>query len=184
MALAQLDDGERGEAEDMLLRYLPDSRGVIGLGVLRSRRAEPELARLFESELRQQRECGPDWSPSSLIYLAQALWRIRPDPRWSAALIAVLVTAAEPVHRWSAAHALYEVRDATAVHALVPALDDPEALVRYHAARALLATYGLPADSDDREHMLYRVMSDDAARHESGKRDILAAIAGRPIAAR
>jgi hypothetical protein len=29
--------------------------------------------------------------------------------------------------------------------------------------------------------MMYRVMSDDAERHEDGKRDILAAIAGRPI---
>ena len=183
MALAQLNAQERAEAEDMLLHHLPDSRGVIGLGVLRTRRAEPELARLFESELRQQREFGRDWSPSSLIYLAQALWRIRPDPRWSAALVAVLVSAGEAVQRGSAAHALYDVRDATAVRALTAALDDPEPLVRYHAARALLAGHGLPADSDDREHMLYRVMSNDAARHEGGKRDILTAIAGRPMAA-
>jgi hypothetical protein len=28
---------------------------------------------------------------------------------------------------------------------------------------------------------MYRVMSDDAERHEGGKRDILAAIAGRSI---
>jgi hypothetical protein len=28
--------------------------------------------------------------------------------------------------------------------------------------------------------MIYRVMSDDAARHDGGKRDILAAIAARP----
>jgi hypothetical protein len=31
--------------------------------------------------------------------------------------------------------------------------------------------------------MTYRVMSDAAARRDGGKRDILAAIAGRPIAA-
>jgi hypothetical protein len=31
--------------------------------------------------------------------------------------------------------------------------------------------------------MIYRVMSDEAARREGGKRDILAAIAGRPLSA-
>jgi hypothetical protein len=31
--------------------------------------------------------------------------------------------------------------------------------------------------------MIYRAMSDDAERYEGGKRDILAAIAGRPISA-
>ncbi|MGC2123741.1 MAG: hypothetical protein WA652_12895, partial [Xanthobacteraceae bacterium] len=32
--LAALEGEERAQAEDMLLRYLPDSRGIIGLGVL------------------------------------------------------------------------------------------------------------------------------------------------------
>ena len=43
--------------------------------------------------------------------------------------------------------------------------------------------HGLPDDSKDPQHMMYRVMSDDAERHEGGKRDILAAIAGWPISA-
>jgi hypothetical protein len=47
----------------------------------------------------------------------------------------------------------------------------------------LLALHGLPDDSEDPQHMMYRVMSNDAERHEGGKRDILAAIANRPIAA-
>jgi hypothetical protein len=42
-ALAALEGEERSLAEDMLLQYLPDTRGVIGLGALRSRRAEPAL---------------------------------------------------------------------------------------------------------------------------------------------
>jgi hypothetical protein len=179
--LAQLEGAERDQAEDMLIRYLPDARGVTGLGVLRSRRAEPELIALFEDELRQQRESGGDWYPSSLIYLAKALWQIRSNPRWSAALIAVLGSTADAVHRWNAAIALYDVRDAATVPALIAALDDPESLVRYHAARALLGGHGLPADSLDREHMMYRLMSEDAARRASGKHDILAAIAGRPL---
>jgi hypothetical protein len=180
-ALAQLEGDERGAAERLLLDYLPDSRGVIGLGILRAQGAEPKLAALFDAELRQQRDFGGDWYPGGLIYLAKALWQIRPDPRWSAALIAVLAAAAEAVHRWSAAHTLYDVHDPAAVPALIAALDDPESLVRYHAARALLAGHGLPADSNDREHMLYRVMSDDTARRDGGKRDILAAIAGRAL---
>jgi len=48
--------------------------------------------------------------------------------------------------------------------------------------RGLPALHGLPDDSKDPQHMRYQVMS-DAERHDGGKRDILAAIAGRPISA-
>ena len=68
------------------------------------------------------------------------------------------------------------------VRALTGALDDPDELVRHHAGRGLLAIHGLPAEAEDSSHMLYRVMADDPARRDGGKRDILAAIAGRPIA--
>jgi hypothetical protein len=42
-ALAALTGEERVRAEDLLIAALPDSRAIIGLGVLRSRRAEPRL---------------------------------------------------------------------------------------------------------------------------------------------
>jgi HEAT repeat protein len=168
----------------MLINYLPDARGVIGLGVLRSRQAEPQLLRLIEAEQQAQRESAAgDWFPYALIYLAKALWQIRPDPRWAAALIDVVASADEPIARQTAAEELFGVNDATVVHAFIAALDDPEPLVRYHASRGLLAIYGLPADPKDRQHMMYRVMSNDIARRASGKQDILAAIAGRPAAA-
>ena len=173
-ALAALEGEERSRAEEMLLQYLPDTRGVIGLGALGSRRAEPALVQLFEAE--QGSDSGAQ------IYLAKALWQIRPDPRWLEAVIEVLASADEPMRRLTAAEALYDFRDPAAVAALVKALDDPEGLVRYHAARGLLALHGLPDDSKDPQHMMYRVMS-DAERHDGGKRDILAAIAGRPISA-
>jgi hypothetical protein len=48
-ALAALEGEERTRAEEMLLQYLPDTRGVIGLGALRSHRAEPALMHLFEA---------------------------------------------------------------------------------------------------------------------------------------
>jgi hypothetical protein len=174
-SLAALEGEERSRAEDMLLQYLPDTRGVIGLGALRSRRAEPALVQLFEAE--QGSGSGAQ------IYLAKALWQIRPNPRWLEAVIAVLASAEEPMRRLTAAEALYHFRDPAAVPALVKSLDDPEGLVRYHAARGLLALHGLPDESEDPEHMMYRVMSDNAERREGGKRNLLAAIAGRPISA-
>jgi HEAT repeat protein len=98
-------------------------------------------------------------------------------------VIEVLASAAEPVRRQIAAEALYGFRDPAAVTALVNALDDPEGLVRHHGARGLLALHGLSDESNDAQHMMYRVMSTDAERRQGGKRGILAAIAGRPISA-
>jgi HEAT repeats len=170
-SLAQLSGDERVRAEDMLIAYLPDARAVIGLGVLRARRAEGALTRLFEVERNQ---------PSSgLVYLAKALWQIRPDPRWLSAITDVLANGEFWPQRQEAALALFDIRDSAALPALIAALDDDESLVRHHAARALLATHGLPADSDDSGRMIYRVMSKDAARREGGKRDVLAAIGAR-----
>jgi HEAT repeat protein len=174
-ALAALEGEERSRAEDMLLQYLPDTRGVIGLGALGSRRAEPALVRLFEASE------GSD--SSEQVYLAKALWQIQPNPRWLDAVIEVLASADEPMQRLTAAEALYHFRDPVAVGALAKALGDPERLVRHHAARGLLALCGLPDDSEDPRHMMYRVMSDDADRREGGRREILAAIARRPIPA-
>jgi hypothetical protein len=182
-ALGELTGEESARAEEMLIAYLPDSRGVIGLGVLRSRRAESELRMLFEAEQHAQLAHGSDWSPYGLIYLAKALWQIDHDPRWPAAIIAVLTSADDPIQRETAAEALGDVNDPATVKALIGALDDPEPLVRHHAGRGLLiihgVTSGLATPPVDPGHMMYRVMSQDPARHEGGKRDILAAIAGR-----
>jgi HEAT repeat protein len=172
-SLAALEGEERSQAEDMLLQYLPDTRGVIGLGELRSLRAEPALVQLFE--------IGQGSGGSGQIYLAKALWQIRPNPRWLEAVIEMLASAVEPMQRLAAARALCDFRDLVAVGALVKSLDDPEGLVRYHAARALLALHGLPDYSGDPQHVLDRLMSDDVEQHEGGKREILAAIAGRTI---
>ena len=87
------------------------------------------------------------------------------------------------MQRLTAAEALRDMRDGTAVPALIKALDDDEALVRHHAARGLLSLHGLPDHSEDSQHMTYRVMSANADRRDGGKRDILAAVAGRPLAA-
>src|ERR1700684_2882224 len=44
--LAELQGDEAIQAEQLLTGFLPDTRAVIGLGILRSRRAEPGLAQL------------------------------------------------------------------------------------------------------------------------------------------
>ena len=93
----------------------------------------------------------------------------------------MLGSASEPIERQEAAEALYDVRDPAAVQALLEALDDPEPLVRYHAARGLFAIHGLSAESKDPQHMLYRLMADEASRREGGKRDILAAVAAAAL---
>jgi hypothetical protein len=173
-ALLALGAKERERAEELLLDYLPDVRGVIGLGVLRSPRAEPVLAGMIEMELGSE-PCFV------LVELAKALWQIRPDARWLDAVAEVLASAGDPWERLHAAEALYAFRDPVAVSALAKALDDPEALVRHHAARALLAIHGLSRLPSDPRHMVYRVASGDAGRREGGKLDIWEAIAGRQI---
>jgi len=187
-SLASLQGDERVRAEDMLIAFLPDSRAVIGLGVLRSRKAEPALRQLFDDGLKEQSEAArdaqkqDDYNPLGLLFLARALWLIAPDPRWPVPAIDVLGVARDWVHRQEAAEALGVMQTPEAAAALTKALDDRDALVRFSAARGLLAIYGLSYDFKDTQSAVYRVMAEDAARRESGKRDVLAAIAGRAMA--
>jgi hypothetical protein len=181
-ALAQLADGERAEAQEMLIHGLPDARCVIGLGVLRAGRAAPALSALFEVEqqMLQASQCGSkdDWQPYALVHLAKTLWQISPDRRWSDSVMTVLASAPDALHRQSAVEALGDMNEPAVTRALITALDDPDALVRYHAGKRLLARHGLATDTGDTHSMLPRVMSQDVARRESGKQEILAAIAG------
>jgi hypothetical protein len=113
-ALAALEGEERSLAED---QYLPDTRGVIGLGALRSRRAEPALVQLFEA--------GQGSGGSAQIYLAKALWQIRPDPRWLEAVIEVLASADEPMGgrrlpRRSTASAIPPPQARSSTHSMIP----------------------------------------------------------------
>jgi len=58
--------------------------------------------RLFEAEQGS--------ASSGQIYLAKALWQIRPDPRWLEAVIEALASAGEPMQRLTAADALRRPR--------------------------------------------------------------------------
>ena len=184
-ALLRLTGEERALAEDMLIHFLPDSRAIIGLSALRSRRAAPNLIRLYAAEriaeLNARATQDREWSPYDLVWSAKALWRINPDPGYLEPIIETLGDADNWVQRETAAEQLFDVATEDVKAALIQALDDPEALVRYHAARALLATHGISVATMDPKHMMYRVMSKDPARREGGKDDILAAISGRPL---
>jgi len=181
-ALAGLRGEEATHAEAMLIGFLPDTRAVIGLGILRSRRAESELTQMFEAEQRAQREAAHDepWPADQLVYLAKALWQIRPERRWLDAVLGVLASG-DDWQRQMAVKELRGVSDPVIVPALIGAIDDTEPLVRHHAARGLLEMHGLSTDTWDPAHMMFLIMSDDTARREAGKQDILAAIDGRPI---
>jgi HEAT repeat protein len=163
----------------MLLDYLPDMRGVIGLGELESKRAEPAIAKLLEAE----RSSGAQYA---IPFLAKALWQIRPDARWLRGVLQVLASASRDDERRNAAEALKAFRDPAAVSALIKALDDPAGLVRHHAACSLLAIHGLPHYSLDwnGQHMVYRVMSENPEIFEGGKKAILASISEKPILAK
>src|SRR5262245_54191917 len=108
-ALAELEGEERARAEELLLERLPNFRAVIGLGVLRSRRAVPELVRHFEDE-----RPAVSWK---LIALAQALWLIEPDRRWLDAEIDALKRADSWQRRRGAAEALRDFSDPEAARA-------------------------------------------------------------------
>jgi HEAT repeat protein len=191
-SLEALEGDERGQAEAMLLAFLPDSRAVIGLGALRSGKAEAHLERLFEVERKQQIEArnnaamqpgGADqWHPSAMLYLAQALWRIHPDPRWPQAAIEVISSAHDWVFRHEAVRALDGVGEPVAVQALTDALYDAEPLVRHAAGHALLKLHRRPEEALDPQATTIRVMSKDAARREAARREILAVVAGRTVA--
>src|SRR5687768_12764357 len=85
-ALSELNEEERTRAEEMLIAQLPDVRGIIGLGELRSHGGGPKLKRLFEAELKVRcaadRHADGSWSPFRLVHLAKALWQIHPNSRW------------------------------------------------------------------------------------------------------
>src|SRR3974390_1371534 len=96
-SLAKMEGDERKRAEALLIDYLPDMRGVIGLGVLRSKRAEEKLTSLFraavaELALAKLHSDSKSSLPLGSIEVGRALWFIDPDPRWVAPLIDILAS--------------------------------------------------------------------------------------------
>lgn len=184
-ALGALQGRERRLAEQMLLNALPDVSAIAGLGELATPRAGRRLSALFEQErLRAQAACAAGdahWSGAVMIAAAAAMWRISPQQRFARALVGRLRYARAASERMDAAVALSRIPTPEADEALNEALDDRDALVRHHAARALLAIHGVEIDPRATHCMIYRVMASEAARREQGLHDIATALAERPL---
>jgi hypothetical protein len=183
-SLLKLENREHHLAERMLIEALPNMRAVVGLGVLRSRRAEPRLVQMFHFECAaaQAAHVADDrqWRAHTLIPVAQALWRIEPQPRYARAIAGTLRCAPRWTERIYAGMALAEMPLPEVEDALIEALDDRDALVRHYAARALLTMHGFEFDARAINHMVYRVMADETDRREGGRRDVIAAARGAP----
>lgn len=185
VALAALQGRERLLAERMLLNAAPEARAIVGLGALATPRAARRLAELFEQErVRAQAALIDDdanWSGALMIATAAALWRIEPREGYARAVIGRLRCARSSGERMDAAVALASMPASEVAEALHEALEDRDALVRHHAARALLKIHGVEVDPRATHCMIYSVMASEAGRREDGRRDIAAALVDRPL---
>jgi len=185
--LLELRGEERDLAEQMLLDFLPDGRAIIGLGLLKSRRAQPRLAEILAAQ--RIKAAGfyatreSEITLLDLIWSAQALWRIQPSVSYAQPLIENLRASANDLDRSDAAAALGEMPIPEVDSALLGALDDPDTLVRYHVARSLLLIHRQTPNDLDVNSTMARIGSNNPERRGTGKRDLLAVIANKPLVA-
>lgn len=135
-ALLRLDPFEKESAELMLIEALDsdDTRPIIGLGVLKSKRSLTKLRRLYRQFSRGYTSNG--------FWLAQALWRIEGNTDVLPTLLDKLESAEYWSERVIGAAALAEVNTPESLAALKKALRDPDSLVRETAKNSLLELKG------------------------------------------
>lgn len=135
-ALTSLDGDDLAKAEALLIKALPEGRAVIGLGEIRSKKAEAPLRKLAGR-------------PEIAVEVAVALYRISGD---TSGVKAIIDTLRDQRNHWSkrqdAAIALRQFRTQQVADALLDALHDPEGLVRYHVSNSLLILYGQMDEND------------------------------------
>jgi hypothetical protein len=158
--------------------------GIIGLRELRSRRAEPELRRLFNAERAQRaakRRSGASSSPSIGTRTRKGpCSAARPSSSCRSAKCQAQRAANRSGASWSPsrlgylAKALWQIRPDPRWRG-----DDRNACFCGSTCigTTLLWRFLSAEVINDPGHMMYRVGSDDLARRNGGKRDILAAIA-------
>jgi HEAT repeat protein len=138
-AITRLEPFERETAEIMLIEGLHenDVRPIIGVGVLRSRKALKPLRRMH-------RQCSKGYNNNG-FWVAQALWRIDEV----AQAVPTLLEKLEKADYWServiGALALAEVNTPESKAALRKALQDPDSMVRETAKDSLLTLHGFDA---------------------------------------
>jgi HEAT repeat protein len=127
--LTALQGDDRVRAEDILLKALPDPRAIIGLGEIRSQRAVARLRGLIITRDGTDAAVALVKITGELTGLGHVIDELEDrESHWSP--------------RMDAAISLRYFRMKKAVDALLRALDDPERLVRHHAAISLLVMHG------------------------------------------
>ena len=134
--LTCLQGDDLAKAEDMLLKALPDSRAITGLGAIRSQKAAEKIRKLIHDK-------------NVSTEAAVALFQISGDTSGADSLINTLKDQRNHwSNRMNAAIALHHFRLEKVSVALLDALNDPEKLVRYHASNSLLILYGEIGEKD------------------------------------
>ena len=148
--LKALRGDELAKAEVLLIKALPDSRAVIGLGEIRSQKAAEPIRKLIRD-------------PRVSTEAAVALFLIARDTSGADSIINTLKDQRNPwSKRLDAAVALRHFKSEKVANALLDALNDPEKLVRYHASTSLLILYGQmePNDITTTPEISIRMMRD------------------------
>lgn len=102
----------------------------------------------------------PGAADDFLIHLAEALFEVTGDASWAEPIASVLRTARSEFTRLAAAMSLAAFPpDGALVEALAGAVQDPEYLVRCHAANTLLRYAGDSRDITDRPELFERIVS-------------------------
>jgi HEAT repeat protein len=150
-SLLALTGDERSEAEKLLLENLADPRCVTGLGYIQTREALPKL-----------REMLPTAGDYQRTRIVAAIWRITRDDSILPEIFGVLKNAATEYDRLDAAVALGDIYAPPVKDALLEALADPDYLVRYNAAEALLRLHGLYLKLDLSKEAIFPDLVSDA----------------------
>jgi len=153
-SLLALQGEERAEAERLLLENLDDPRCVEGLGYITSQAALPQL-----------REMLPTAGDYLRSRLAAAIWRITGESAVVDEIVKVLREGVSEFDRLDTAVMLGEIDVPATRPALMAALADPEYLVRYNAAEALLRLVGLTGVDLSKEAVFPDIVSDDPDAH-------------------
>ncbi|HRI67027.1 MAG TPA: HEAT repeat domain-containing protein [Polyangium sp.] len=156
-ALARLQDEERVEAEKLLLSRLghADSRAAVGLGVLQSAEAGPDIRRLMEECIGSEKEVDAE----ALIDNSLACYRIEGDARVLENIQHVLEVSPIESIRIAAANALAQSGAKEAHAPLWKAIENDESgLVRCNAAKALMIMHGKLDDPRESPPVTIRLM--------------------------
>lgn len=169
-ALKRLSGQERDEAERLLLEAVAkngDGRAVVGLGLLRSQKAVEPLKKLLQEKGR--------------VDAAQALWRIEGFPGAEDYILTTLRdTTTNKSTRIDTCSTLWEFKTPKTSQALQEAVkNDPEYLVRYNAARALLVIHGYAWQTADKH--LSRLAQQLSRAPADAARELDALIANKPL---